>query len=353
MSGAAAEAEAEAAPAQEQPYRALVCLDGHDQIDGAPDVVSWLTAHQPQEGLWRVHVFGHVHNDSSIPLVKKLGNLLGVTTTKEERAAALAARVAELAKDLVARGVAVTTHVDASPQSMMETYRQVAAEVRPTLLVLNERTDSDALFNPFGSESAQLQQAVGKRHSTSVMIVKKRLPAGPFCMHYIVLVDPEFSASSQRAVEGCGRLMATLDEDGAASAYVSILSVWDLPDVATAMYSTDDRWKEEKRKLEKVAHRAGNAAQQLLKSLVPRRFECAIHTSNDALCAKIDRLVKKVRDTGVAAFHNVVVGGGRAAVGEQPRGVSQLLGRAGRKVFGSTADAVVAKARCSAVTITY
>eukprot|EP01061_Rhynchopus_euleeides_P038425 TRINITY_DN65941_c0_g1_i1.p1 TRINITY_DN65941_c0_g1~~TRINITY_DN65941_c0_g1_i1.p1 ORF type:complete len:427 (+),score=160.79 TRINITY_DN65941_c0_g1_i1:50-1282(+) len=373
-------------PLEGDDVRILVCVDGHDKTrHGAGDFLQWMMMNQPHmHPRWDVNIFGHVHNNTSVPLVRKIGEALGAVTNKAEREKQLRSRMSAL-QQVVAKSpsVKVNLSVDGSERSMVHVYADAVRDFSPHFIFINERTDSDSMLSPFGTESLKLHHTL-YNNNASIVLCKSRVasdfldPQDPegLTMHFILLVDVDFSASSVKALESVRSLLpeggggAGYDEDGLEGeegdervasngvAFVSVLSCWSMPDVATAMYSTDDRWHHEKKKRRQAARKAANRALEELRQTHPE-LDATVHTSCDSVSHSVNKIIKVVEKAQIPCFHNVVLGGGRAVIGDdgnikRERSFSGMMGRAKMRAFGTTADSVVKHVDgAGAVTIAY
>ena len=361
-----------------QEIRILCCLDGHDRTrHGSGDFLQWMLVNHPEVAKrCSIKLFGHVHNDTSIPLVRSIGKVLGTVVGRTERARLLRDRMESLQSVVVAECAGVNIHSDLedSERSMMAVYPSTVRTFAPHYVLLNERTDADDVFSPFGTEAHKLHHTLRSNHTTLV-IAKTRFTSRhldtdgpvPLTMHYILLVDAELTASSRRAIECVRDLLGPVGRGGEEQAlnppFVSVLCCWSMPDVATAMYSSDARWHQEKKKCQYVAKKAATLAMDSLRALHPH-VSGTTHTSCDGPAQAASKVIKLVEKSHVPCYHNVVVGGGRVIVKDEDtdkagkprrsRSFSNVVGLAKRRVFGSTADAIVGNVeQCGAVCIAY
>ena len=368
-------------PLEGEDVNVLVCMDGHDKTrHGAGDMLQWMLIHQPHmHPRWNVCLFGHVHNNSSIPLVHSIGKALGSTTDRSEREQSLRKRIQAI-EDIIKTepSVKVQVMVDNSENKMNTVYTRVVEHFSPHFIFINERTDSDDWISPFGTESTKLNHKLTTT-GTSIVVCKSRVSStydygGNTTMHFILLVDQELSASSMKALES---LRAMLPEGGGGSgleqelsgdedreaqngvAFVSVLCCWETPDVATAVYSTEQQWEHEQKKRKHLAKKSAKRTLAALRTTHPN-IDATVHTSHDSVTHAVNKIIRVVEKAEIPAFHNIVVGGGRSVIDKdghvkkRSHSLSKMVGLAKRRVFGSTADSLVSNVNGNgAVTIAY
>eukprot|EP01064_Diplonema_japonicum_P032888 TRINITY_DN630_c2_g2_i1.p1 TRINITY_DN630_c2_g2~~TRINITY_DN630_c2_g2_i1.p1 ORF type:complete len:340 (+),score=53.56 TRINITY_DN630_c2_g2_i1:99-1118(+) len=317
--------------------RLMVCADGHDvctagvgyaiKIIQLIEKTSTSDPYSPPE----VIVFGHVHNDSKIPLLKTMGKIIGVrTTTKEERKRDLEQRGNDITAELkqTCKLDTITLQVDDSESNMVQAYSTVVIQHRPDILIINERKDYSEIMKPFWKEVHKLSRATP---SPIVLVARKEIVKGKTV--HLLLVSDDYKESSQRVVSQASYIISPDDA-------VYILSCWELPDFATAMYADDHRWHVETKKCEKKAKAAVQKAAADLQSCIPALppTHLSLHTKNE----RVANAVSAFHQSHV--FNHILVGGSSTTLhptSSKRSSSFSFIGDAKRSIFGTTADSLL------------
>eukprot|EP01060_Flectonema_neradi_P019391 TRINITY_DN2648_c1_g4_i1.p1 TRINITY_DN2648_c1_g4~~TRINITY_DN2648_c1_g4_i1.p1 ORF type:complete len:320 (+),score=62.03 TRINITY_DN2648_c1_g4_i1:53-1012(+) len=308
--------------------RLMVCIDSHDlEQQGCVDYSKRLLRVKGRK--YSVRVFGHVHNDSKIPLAKKLGKALGMDLPeKNERTQQLKDRINAVADALEGK-----SHVDSSDQSMIQSYSTYVSKFNPHIIIANERREMLSI-----AESITLAKEL---EAPNVVITRSRIKSDNVA--YIVCLAHPFDDRGRRVVGTLSTLLTTGDS-------VIFFSCWDPPDVATAMYADDSKWVTETRKCEQLALDACKRGSELLENLRPDvdRNTFKVKLVNNTASTGIANLIANMNPE--KQFINVLVGSTHA---KGPSRKKSLLNVAKRRVFGTTADAILSNRTIPAVTVVY
>ena len=309
--------------------RLMVCIDSHDLEDeGCVDFAKVLLQNREQKN-YQVRVYGHVHNDSKVPLAKKLGKALGMDLPeKNERSQALKDRAT-----IVADTLEGTTYIDGSNQTMIQSYSSYVTDYKPHTLIANERKEMLSI-----AESITL---VKELQAPTVVITRSRVKSDSIT--YIVCIAHPFDERGIKAIGVLSSFIRVVDN-------VIFFSCWDPPDVATAMYADESKWISETKKCETQALAACKKGSELLGNLRPDldRGTFKVKLVNNSTSTGISNLVSNMSPD--KNYVNVVVGSTHS------RGASRkksILNVAKRRLFGTTADAILSNRAIPAVTVVF